>query len=166
MYDEGSYLESLEAAREAIDLASFRDRQAAALEQDRYLGVGFSVFSERTGYGTEAFAARSMDITPGYETVELVMDPSGNVEARVGANPHGQGLGTSLAQLIGDELGVDPGTVRIVHGDTDRTPYGWGTFASRSLVIAGGAAKLASGLLRSKIAAIAADQLEAAPRTL
>ncbi len=166
VYDEGSYLESLETARDTVDLAAFRQRQAAALGEGRYLGVGFSVFSERTGYGTEAFAARSMDITPGYETVDLVMDPSGNVEARLGANPHGQGLGTSLAQLIADELGVEPGTVRIVHGDTDRTPYGWGTFASRSLVIAGGAAKLASGILRSKIAAIAADQLEAAPEDI
>ena len=166
VYDEGSYVESLERAAGAIDLAGFRQRQAAALRDGRYLGVGFSVFSERTGYGTAAFAARSMDVTPGYETVDLSMDPSGYVEARLGASPHGQGLGTSLAQLIGDELGVDPATVRIVHGDTDRTPYGWGTFASRSLVIAGGAAKLAAGMLRSKIAAIAANELEAAPEDI
>lgn len=166
VYDEGSYVESLERAAEAVDLAAFRQRQAAAREQDRYLGVGFSVFSERTGYGTSAFAARSMDITPGYETVELIMDPSGNVEARLGASPHGQGLETSLAQLIGDELGVDPSTVRIVHGDTDRTPYGWGTFASRSLVISGGAAKQAAGLLRAKLSAVAAAELEAAPEDI
>ena len=166
VYDEGSYVESLERAADAIDLTGFRERQAAALRNGRYLGVGFSVFSERTGYGTAAFAARSMDVTPGYETVDLTMDPSGYVEARLGASPHGQGLGTSLAQLIGDELGVDPTTVRIVHGDTDRTPYGWGTFASRSLVIAGGAAKLAAGMLRSKIAAIAANELEAAPEDI
>ena len=166
VYDEGSYVESLERAAEAIDLTGFRERQDAALRDGRYLGVGFSVFSERTGYGTSAFAARSMDVTPGYETVDLIIDPSGYVEARVGASPHGQGLGTSLAQLIGDELGVNPDTVRVVHGDTDRTPYGWGTFASRSLVIAGGAAMLAAGMLRSKIAAIAADELEAAPEDI
>ena len=67
------------------------------------------------------------------------MDPSGSVEARIGASPHGQGLRTTLAQIIADQVGVAPESVRIVHGDTDRTPYGWGTFASRSLVIAGGA---------------------------
>ena len=166
VYDEGTYLESLERAAEAVGLGAFRERQAAAREEGRCLGVGFSVFSERTGYGTSAFAARSMDVTPGYETVELVMDPSGNVEARVGASPHGQGLETSLAQLIGDELGVDPAAVRIVHGDTDRTPYGWGTFASRSLVIAGGAVKLASRRLRRKLAAAAAAELEAAPEDI
>ena len=83
-----------------------------------------------------------MEITPGWETVEVVMDPSGRVEARIGASPHGQGLRTTLAQIVADQLGVAPADVRVLHGDTDRTPYGWGTFASRSLVISGGATLL------------------------
>ena len=166
VYDEGSYVESMERAVEAIGPEEFRRRQSEARSEGRYLGMGLSVFSERTGYGTSAFAARSMDVTPGYETVDLAMDPSGNVEARLGASPHGQGLETTLAQLIGDRLGVDPARVRIVHGDTDRTPYGWGTFASRSLVIAGGAARLAADRLRDKLATIAAAELEAAPEDI
>ena len=105
----------------------------------RYLGIGIATFSERTGYGTPAFAARGMEMTPGWETVELAMDPSGFVEARIGASPHGQGLRTTLSQIVADELGIAPDRIKVVHGDTDRTPYGWGTFASRSLVIAGGA---------------------------
>jgi len=120
-----------------------------------------AVFSERTGYGTPAFAARAMDITPGFERVEVTMDPSGFIEARIGASPHGQGLATTLAQLIADELGVEPERVRIIHGDTDRTPYGWGTFASRSIVIAGGACKLAAATLRAKLAKLAGHVLEA-----
>ena len=107
--------------------------------EGRYLGLGMATFSERTGYGTPAFAARGMEVTPGWETVELAMDPSGFIEARIGASPHGQGLRTTLSQIIADELGTSPDRIKIVHGDTDRTPYGWGTFASRSLVIAGGA---------------------------
>ena len=91
------------------------------------------------------------------------MDPSGAVEARIGASPHGQGLATALAQIIADELGVAPDAVRVVHGDTDRTPYGWGTFASRSLVLAGGACLLASRKLRQKLLAIAGTLLEADP---
>ena len=160
-YDEGSYRQSLELAAERIDVAAFRERQRAARAKGRYLGIGFAVFNERTGYGTPAFAARGMDITPGYERVELAMDPSGCVEARIGASPHGQGLATTLAQLIADELGLEPARIRIVHGDTDRTPYGWGTFASRSLVIAGGACKLAAEQLRAKLAALAGHLLEA-----
>ena len=160
-YDEGSYRRALELAAERIDVAAFRERQRAARAKGRYLGIGFAVFNERTGYGTPAFAARGMDITPGYERVELAMDPSGFVEARIGASPHGQGLATTLAQLLADELGLEPARIRIVHGDTDRTPYGWGTFASRSLVIAGGACKLAAERLRAKLAALAGHLLEA-----
>jgi carbon-monoxide dehydrogenase large subunit len=162
VYDEGSYRQAMEKAAEAIDLAAFRERQRAARVRGRYLGLGFSVFSERSGYGSQAFAARKMDIVPGYETVEVSMDPSGFVVARIGASPHGQGLRTSLAQLIADEVGVSPERVRIVHGDTDLTPYGWGTFASRSMVIAGGACKLAAGALAGKLSLIAAELLEAA----
>lgn len=160
-YDEGSYRQAMEMAAQAIDLAGFRERQGAARNDGRYLGIGFSVFCERSGYGTPAFAARAMDITPGYETVEIAMDPSGFVEARIGASPHGQGLETSLAQIIADELGVEPAHIRVIHGDTDRTPYGWGTFASRSIVICGGAAKLAAEKLKAKLTTAAAHLLQA-----
>jgi carbon-monoxide dehydrogenase large subunit len=161
VYDEGSYLKTLETAAQAIDVAAFRRRQAKARAQGRYLGLGFSAFSERSGYGSAAFAARKMDIVPGYETVELAMDPSGFVVARIGASPHGQGLRTTLAQIIADGLGLRPDSIRIVHGDTDNTPYGWGTFASRSLVIAGGACKLAAAALAQRVSAVAAGLLEA-----
>jgi carbon-monoxide dehydrogenase large subunit len=103
-----------------------------------------------------------MGVTPGWETVELTMDPSGGVEARIGASPHGQGLRTTLAQLIADQLGLSPDRIKVVHGDTDRTPYGWGTFASRSLVIAGGASLLAARKVRAKLVKIAGTLLEAA----
>jgi aerobic carbon-monoxide dehydrogenase large subunit len=160
LFDEGSYLASLERAAAEVDLVAFRARQQAARAQGRHLGIGFCLFSERTGYGTPAFAARGMEITPGYERVEVTMDPSGHVEARIGASPHGQGLATTLSQLIADELGVQPAQIRIIHGDTDRTPYGWGTFASRSLVIAGGACKLAAAALHDKLAGLAGHVLE------
>lgn len=161
VFDEASYAETMEVAVKAIDIPAFRRRQEQALREGRYLGIGCATFSERTGYGTPAFAARGMGITPGWETVEIAMDPSGYVEARIGASPHGQGLDTSLAQIMADELGVMPEKVRIVHGDTDRTPYGWGTFASRSAVICGGATLLASRKVKQKLVKIASQMLEA-----
>jgi aerobic carbon-monoxide dehydrogenase large subunit len=91
----------------------------------------------------------------------MVMDPSGFIEARIGASPHGQGLRTTLSQIIADELGTSPDRIKIVHGDTDRTPYGWGTFASRSLVIAGGATLLAARKVRAKLIKLASLLLEA-----
>ena len=87
VFDEGSYLETLEKAAAAVDLPAFRQRQQEALAKGCYLGIGFATFSERTGYGSPAFAARGMEITPGWEHVDVVMDPSGRVEARIGASP-------------------------------------------------------------------------------
>jgi carbon-monoxide dehydrogenase large subunit len=160
--DQASYIETMDLAVRATDVAAFRARQIKARAQGRYLGLGFATFSERTGYGTPAFAERGMEVTPGWETVELCMDPSGLIEARIGASPHGQGLRTTLAQIIADELGTSPDRIKIVHGDTDRTPYGWGTFASRSLVIAGGATLLAARKVRAKLKTMAGILLEAA----
>jgi aerobic carbon-monoxide dehydrogenase large subunit len=161
IFDDATYVETMEVAVRAIDVPAFRARQAKARGEGRYLGLGFSTFSERTGYGTPAFAARGMDVTPGWETVELAMDPSGFIEARIGASPHGQGLRTTLSQIIADELGSSPDRIKIVHGDTDRTPYGWGTFASRSLVIAGGASLMAAQKVRTKLLKMAGVLLEA-----
>jgi len=160
--DAGSYREAMEAAARVVDFAEFRARQQTARADGRWLGLGISVFAERTGPGSPAFAARRMVITPGFERVELAMDPSGFLEARIGSSPHGQGLKTSLAQLIADEIGVVPSAIRVVAGDTDRSPYGWGTFASRSLVIAGGACKLAAATLRERLQTVASQILEAA----
>lgn len=163
IHDEGSYRQVLKIAADTIDIPKFRDDQMRLLKENRYVGLGFSVFSERTGYGTAAFAARGMEIVPGYETVDIAMDPSGFVEVRIGASPHGQGLKTALAQLVADELAIDPWLIRVVAGDTDQTPYGWGTFASRSMVISGGACRLAARRMAGTIMALAATMLEAAP---
>ena len=162
IHDPGSYREAMEAAALVVDFHQFRARQQTERADRRWLGVGISVFSERTGPGTPAFAARRMVITPGFERVELMMDPSGFLEARIGSSPHGQGLKTTLAQLIADQIGIAPKQIRVVAGDTDRTPYGWGTFASRSLVIAGGACKLAATTLRERLQSVAGQMLEAA----
>jgi carbon-monoxide dehydrogenase large subunit len=162
VFDEASYKQTLDMAVERAEVPAFRQRQKKARMEGRYLGIGFATFSERTGYGSPAFAARGMEITPGWETVELTIDPSGFVEARIGSSPHGQGLRTTLAQIIADEIGVEPQQIKIIHGDTDLAPYGWGTFASRSLVISGGAALLAARKMRAKLTKIASHMLEAA----
>ncbi len=166
VFDEASYKETLEMAVKAIDVPAFRARQREARAKGRYLGIGFATFSERTGYGSPAFAARGMAITPGWETVHVTVDPSGFVEARIGSSPHGQGLRTTLAQIVADELGIPPNFVKVIHGDTDTAPYGWGTFASRSLVISGGATLIAARKVRAKLIRIASHMLEAAPHDI
>ncbi|HSP49840.1 MAG TPA: xanthine dehydrogenase family protein molybdopterin-binding subunit [Pseudolabrys sp.] len=163
VYDEASYQQTLEMAVKAIDVPAFRAKQKQARAKGGYLGIGFATFSERTGYGSPAFAARGMEIVPGWDTAVLSVDPSGYVEARIGSSPHGQGLRTTLAQIIADEIGVTPYVIKVMHGDTDRSPYGWGTFGSRSLVISGGATLIAARKVRAKLLTIASHMLEAAP---
>jgi carbon-monoxide dehydrogenase large subunit len=162
-YDEATYKETLEMAVKAVNLPAFRKRQKDSRAQGRHLGIGFATFSERTGYGSPAFAARGMEITPGWETVIVTVDPSGFVEVRIGSSPHGQGLRTTLAQIVADEIGIAPNMIKVIHGDTDRAPYGWGTFASRSLVISGGATLIAARKVRTKLIKMASHLLEAAP---
>jgi carbon-monoxide dehydrogenase large subunit len=162
-HDEGTYREAMELAAEHVDIPAFRSRQQAARAGGGpQPGIGICTFSERTGYGTPAFAARAMGVTPGYENVDLDMDPSGYVTVRIGASPHGQGLATALSQIIADEVGVTPDRVRVVASDTDRTPYGWGSFASRAMVLAGGATYLAAQKLATQLGALAGEILEAA----
>ncbi|MBV8989462.1 MAG: molybdopterin-dependent oxidoreductase, partial [Solirubrobacterales bacterium] len=164
--DEGSYHEALERAEQAIDLRGFRDEQAAGREQGRLLGLGFCCFAERTGYGTEAFNERKMTVTPGYDSAIARMDPTAGVTVLVGTCGHGQGHLTTLAQVAADELGIEPAQIEVRQGDTDATPYGWGTFASRSAVVSGGATRRACAALAEKLKRIGAHLLEAAPEDL
>ncbi|GGJ18022.1 xanthine dehydrogenase family protein molybdopterin-binding subunit [Neoroseomonas lacus] len=159
--DDASYVETLDDAVALLDIPAFRARQAAARTEGRFIGLGLAVFNERTGYGTPAFAARGMGIVPGYEVVDIAMTPGGEIELRIGASPHGQGLRTTLAQIVADRLGVSPDVIRVIHGDTDRTPYGWGSFASRATVISGGACRTAADKLAVRLRAAAATVLQA-----
>jgi carbon-monoxide dehydrogenase large subunit len=161
VYDPGSYVECLDKCAEALDLSTWQVRQEEARRNGRLIGLGFSCFAERTGYGTRAFTLRKMGITPGLDNAHLRMDPSGNVTVMVGTCGHGQGHQTTLAQIAADELGIDPTKVSVRQGDTESTPYGWGTFASRSLVIGGGATKRAAVLLAERIKEVAGHLLEA-----
>jgi aerobic carbon-monoxide dehydrogenase large subunit len=166
VYDPGSYVESLEKCAEALDFSAWKKRQEEARREGRLIGLGFSCFAERTGYGTRAFALRKMAITPGLDNAHLKMDPTGNVAVAVGTCGHGQGHQTTLAQIAADELGITPEKILVRQGDTDATPYGWGTFASRSLVIGGGATKKAAALLADRIREVASHLLEASPEDL
>ncbi len=166
VYDPGTYIESLEKCAEAMGFDGWREKQEEARREGRLIGLGFSCFAERTGYGTRAFALRKMGITPGLDNAHLRMDPSGNVSVAVGTSGHGQGHETTLAQIAADELGISPDKIVVRQGDTETVPYGWGTFASRSLVIGGGATKKAAVALAERIKEVASHLLEASSADL
>ena len=114
--------------------------ESRARADGRYLGLGIvDLLRAHRLRHAGLRGARHGDRRPAGRPSTSPWTPPVLSRSRIGASPHGQGLRTTLAQLVADELGIAPEHIKIVHGDTDRTPYGWGTFASRSLVIAGGA---------------------------
>jgi aerobic carbon-monoxide dehydrogenase large subunit len=160
--DSGDYVAALDVARDQIDLPAIRARQAAGEPDGRRIGVGFAFYTEQSGHGIAEFAKRKSRYMPGYESASARMLPDGTVLIYVGAQNHGQGHETSLAQIAAHELGIDPGQISIRYGDTAVGPYGFGTFASRSIVFAGGAVAKTSRALAEKIRRIGAGLMQAA----
>ncbi|MCZ2837322.1 xanthine dehydrogenase family protein molybdopterin-binding subunit [Modestobacter sp. VKM Ac-2985] len=165
-YDPGSYLESLDLAEQTVRDEGWYDVQAAARAEGRFVGIGYSCFSERTGYGSGAFAKRRMKVVPGFDISEIRMDLSGTVTVTTGTQSHGQGHETTMAQIVADKLKLDVADVRVEQGDTDRVLYGWGSFASRSAVIGGSAVGAAAGKLEVKLRELAAHLLGTRPEVL
>ena len=148
VYDRGDFPTQLEQAAALLDYEEFRREQAEAARHGRRIGVGFSSYVEGSGFGP-------------YEGALVRVDATGHVTVYTGANAHGQGLQTTLAQICADQLGVTPDEVTVRMGDTSYIPYGIGTFASRSAVTAGTATGVSASRVRSKALAIAAELLEA-----
>jgi carbon-monoxide dehydrogenase large subunit len=166
VHDSGSYPICFEKAVEGIGYAGFRAEQASGRREGRYLGIGFANYNELTGLGQAASAGPRMPFRTGHEGATVRMDPSGAVTVLAGVTSQGQGLETTMAQLVAAELGLPLGAVRVILGDTDATPFGLGAFASRQAVIGGGAVTRAARALREKITAVAAHLLEAAAADL
>jgi carbon-monoxide dehydrogenase large subunit len=161
VWDGASFGACMLRALEALNYKGARARQARARAEGRRMGIGFASYVELTGIGSAIPVSPGMPVATGTEAATVRVDPSGTVTAIFGIASHGQGLETSLAQVVGDELGVPLPDVRVIHGDTALSPYGTGTYASRSAVLGGGAGILAARAVREKALSIAAHLLEA-----
>lgn len=160
-FDSGDYPTCLKKAVDAIDLAGVRERQKIAEADGRRIGVGFSIFCEQGAHGTTVYAGWGIPMVPGHEQCGARLTPDGELELRIGAHSHGQGLETTLAQVAHEILGIDPGLVRLVHGDTGVTPYSTGTWGSRCMVMSGGAVATACEALAERAKKIGAALLQA-----
>jgi carbon-monoxide dehydrogenase large subunit len=161
IWDKTGFVECLEAAAQAGLYEELREQQRAARAQGRYFGIGLSSYAELTGIGSRISAAPGMPINTGSETAKLRLDSTGAITAAFGVASHGQGLETTLAQIVADDLGAKFEDIRVVQGDSDGVPMSTGSYASRSAVLGGGAAKHASEILREKIKKVASHLLEA-----
>jgi carbon-monoxide dehydrogenase large subunit len=162
-YENGTFVESLEKAADMIGYREFREKQRAALQQGRYIGLGFCTYVEPTS--TPAIGMWGAAPTS-QEMARIMVEPSGDVVAAVGVVSQGQGHATAFAQVVADELGVPFDCVRVVSGDTATSAFSMGTWGSRSAIVGSGALTLATRDIRTKILAIAAHMLEASPDDL
>jgi len=159
--ESGSSAEALDQMEELLDLTAFRAEQARLRSEGVYRGVGLAAVIEHTALGPNTAASKGIDIGLGMETASVRAEPDGHLTVLVGTHSHGQGHATTFAQVVADEFGLPMDMITVRFGDTAVVPYGLGTWASRSLVYAGGAAILAAGDVRDKALQIAAHQLEA-----
>ncbi|WP_123535790.1 xanthine dehydrogenase family protein molybdopterin-binding subunit [Halosimplex salinum] len=145
-YDSGDYELGLDEALDAADWADLRDRPDRD-DDGRYLGVGLACYVESTGGGHESGVVRA--------------HPDGTVTVYAGTHSHGQGHGTTYAQIVADELGVDYDAIDVNEGDSDATPTGTGTFGSRSTITGGNAVAESARAVREKARELAANLLDA-----
>ncbi|HEV2108614.1 MAG TPA: xanthine dehydrogenase family protein molybdopterin-binding subunit, partial [Thermomicrobiales bacterium] len=148
-YDSGDYEKALNKALEVSDYKKLRQEQAQARKEGRYLGIGLASYVEICGFGP-------------YESSTVRVEPSGAVSVFTGISPHGQGQGTTFAQLAAEHIGADFEQVVVHHGDTSNTPQGNGTMGSRGLAVGGGALMLSLKKVQDKAKRVAAHLLEAA----
>jgi len=166
VWDKSGFQECLHAACDAIGYDTLRVTQQEARAQGRWFGIGLSSYAELTGIGSRISVAPGMPINTGTETANIRIDSTGAITAAFGVASHGQGLETTLAQIVAEHLGARFEDVRIVQGDSAAVPGGTGTYASRSLVLAGGAATLAARAVREKVLNAASHLLEASASDL
>ena len=165
-YDVGDYEAPLDRALEMINYKGFEKRRSEAAQRGKYRGIGLSSYIEACGIAPSAVVGALGGRVGLYESAVVRVDPTGTVSVFTGAHSHGQGHDTTFAQIVAEKLGIPIGNIDIVHGDTDRIPFGMGTYGSRSLAVGGSAISKALDKVIEKGKIIAAHMLEAADADL
>jgi aerobic carbon-monoxide dehydrogenase large subunit len=165
-FDSGDYPECMRKAIEAIGLDRIRQRQQAGEPDGRRLGVGISIFCEQGALGTSVLAGWGRPVVPGYEQASAKLTPNGYLELRVGTHSHGQGHETTFAQIAHEILGLEFDRIKVLQGDTLYAPFSTGTYASRSIVMGGGAVAQASRELAERAKRIGAWLMQTDPGTV
>jgi carbon-monoxide dehydrogenase large subunit len=164
VYDSGDYHTALQKALDAVDYPNLLKEQEEGRKEGRYMGIGIASFTEVVGAGN----SRDYDIVglKMFDSAELRVHPTGKAILKLGVKSQGQGHETTFAQIVANELGIPVTDIVVVEGDTDNTPYGLGTYASRSTPVGGAATAVVARKLREKARKLAAHLLEASEEDL
>src|SRR5216683_3625122 len=164
VYDSGDYPRTLRLAMDMAGYAKLRQEQEAERARGHLTGIGVSFFTEAVGAGPR----KHMDIL-GFgmaDGVELRVHPTGTAVLRISVQTQGQGHETTFAQIVAEELGISADDVEVVHGDTDQTPFGLGTYGSRSTPVSGAATAIVARKVRERARIVASAMLEVNPADL
>jgi carbon-monoxide dehydrogenase large subunit len=159
-YDGGDYEGALQEALRIAGYEELLEEQKRAREEGRIMGIGLSTFTEIVGAGPGKkchIAGIEM-----FDAAELRIHPTGKAILKLGVKSQGQGHETTFAQIVAGELGIPAENVEVREGDTDNTPFGLGTYGSRSTPVCGAATAVVTRKVREKAKKIAAHLLEAA----
>jgi aerobic carbon-monoxide dehydrogenase large subunit len=160
VYDSGDYHRAMELAREKIGYDELRKEQEEARAQGKLYGIGLASFTEVVGAGPHKdYDILGLKMNDG---AELRIHPTGKAILKISVQTQGQGHETTFAQIVASQIGIQPEDVKVMHGDTDNTPYGLGTYASRSTPVSGAATAMVTRRVREKAVKIAAHLLEVA----
>lgn len=164
VYDSGNYQEAMRLSMKMAGYEELRREQAEKRERGELMGIGVAFFTEVVGAGPRKhFDIVGLGMADG---AELRVHPTGKAVVRLSVQSQGQGHETTFAQIVAEELGIPPENIDVVHGDTDQTPFGLGTYGSRSTPVSGGAVALVARKVREKAKLIAAAMLETRPEDL
>ena len=163
-YDSGDYPRALQLAMDTAGYDDLRREQAEKRERGELMGIGLSFFTEGVGAGPR----KHMDILGlgMADGCELRVHPTGKAQLRLSVQTQGQGHETTFAQIVSHELGIPPEDIDVIHGDTSNTPFGLGTYGSRSTPVSGAAAAVVAQRIRDKARIITAAALECSPDDL
>ena len=161
-YDSGDYPRALRLAMLGYD--ELRKEQAEKRAKGELMGIGVASFTEVVGAGK----GKDYDIAGlrMFDSAELRVHPTGKAVLSISVQTQGQGHETTFAQIVAQELGLSPDDVEVVHGDTDRTPFGLGTYGSRSTPVSGAATAVVARKVRERARIVASAMLEVAPGDL
>jgi aerobic carbon-monoxide dehydrogenase large subunit len=164
VYDSGDYERALRLALERAGYDTLRAEQARRRARGELMGIGVAFFTEAVGAGPR----KHMDIVGlgMNDGAALRVYPTGKAQLAISVQTQGQGHETTFAQIVAHELGIPPEDVDVIHGDTDTTPYGLGTYGSRSTPVSGAATALVARKVRERARLVAAAMLEVAPADL
>ena len=164
VYDSGNYEPAMRLSMQLAGYDELRREQQEKRERGELMGIGISFFTETVGAGPRKhFDIVGLGMADG---AELRVHPTGKAVVRLSVQSQGQGHETTFAQIVAEELGIPPEDIDVVHGDTDQTPFGLGTYGSRSTPVSGGAVALVARKVREKAKLIAAAMLETRPDDL